>query len=84
MDTCKRWVGRARRTMVLSETRRIGRPDAYSGSAGGPTVRLGECLGLTGGRANDSLETAPRTLVPDPGADGEGNAPHHRLVGSGR
>ena len=29
---------------------------------------LDECLGLTVGRANDLVETAPRTLVPDPGA----------------
>ncbi len=38
---------------------------------------------MTVGRANDSLETAPRTLVPDPGAVGEGNAPHRGLVDPG-
>ena len=36
---------------------------------------LDECLGVTVSRANDLLETAPRTLVPDPGAVAEGNAP---------
>ena len=29
-------------------------------------LRLGECLGVTHGRANDLLETAPRTLVREP------------------
>ena len=42
-------------------------------------LELGECLGVTAGRANGSLETAPRTLVPDPGAVGEEQAPHRRL-----
>jgi hypothetical protein len=38
-------------------------------------LELGKCLGGLHGRANDLLETAPRTLVPDSGAVGEGNAP---------
>gem|GEM_PF-4201540 len=38
-------------------------------------LELGECLGETASRANVLLETAPRTLVPDPGAVGEGNVP---------
>src|SRR5258708_6922266 len=37
LDLCKHG-GRTWRTMVLSETRPEGRPDAFSGSAGGPTV----------------------------------------------
>ena len=37
----------------------------------------------TDGRANASLETAPRTLVPDSGAAGEDNAPYRGLVGPG-
>jgi len=45
---------------------------------------LDECLGVTVSRANDLLETAPRTLVPDPGADAEGNAPHRGPPESGR
>jgi hypothetical protein len=44
-------------------------------------LELGEYLGGTAGRANESLETAPRTRVPDPGAVGEGHAPPPR--GSG-
>ncbi len=37
---------------------------------------LESCLGVTDGRANVSLETGPRTQVPDPEAVGKGNAPH--------
>jgi len=64
------------------EPRSIGdsarsRPDAYSGSARGPAVR--RVPRLTAGRANESLETAPRTLVPDPGACGEVTTPHRRI-----
>lgn len=43
LDGCKRCGSRGRRTMVLSETRRRrwrGRPDAWSGSAGGPRVQI--------------------------------------------
>lgn len=39
-----------------------------------------ECLGVTAGRANAADETASRTLVPDPGAAGENNAPRRHLV----
>lgn len=39
------------------------------------SLRLGKCLGVTVCRAKDSLETAPRTLVPDRGADGRGQRP---------
>jgi len=70
-------LAHARRAMVLSETR--------PREAGLTLVRvlrgglgLGECLGGLRGRANELLETAPRTRVPDPGAAGEGTSPHLR------
>lgn len=60
---------------------RWGRPDAFSGSAGEPTViRVPR---RTVGRANVQLETAPRTSIPDSGAASEGNAPHRSLVDPG-
>jgi len=44
---------------------------------------LGECLGVTVSRANDLVETGPRTLVPDPGAVAEGNVPTAALPNPG-
>jgi hypothetical protein len=44
---------------------------------------LDECLGVTVSRANDSLETAPRTRVPESGAVAEGNAPTAALLDPG-
>ena len=38
-------------------------------------------LGMTAGRANEVNETAPRTLVPDPRATGEGNRPRTADLG---
>jgi len=58
LDSCKQWVAKLR-TMVLSETRPWGRPDAFSGSAGRPMVR--RCLGL--GRAKRFMR-----LLPAPGS----------------
>jgi len=49
--------------MVLSETRHAAGLTLLRVLRGG--LELGECLGLTAGRANGLLETAPRTLVPD-------------------
>ena len=66
---CKRWV-RARRTTVLSETRPAAGLTLLRVLRGG--LELGEDLGVTAGRANDLLEPAPRTLVPDPEGRGEG------------
>jgi hypothetical protein len=42
-------------------------------------LQLGECLGVTVGRANQQYETASRTLVPDSRAVGEESAPHRGL-----
>lgn len=65
MGRCKR-VGRAGRTMVLSETR------LEAGLVLVPVLReglgFGEGLGLTEGRATGHRETSSRTGVPDPGA----------------
>ena len=61
------------RTTVLSETRPGAGLTLLRVLRGG--LALDECLGVTAGRANGPLETAPRTLVPDPGAVGEGNVP---------
>ena len=44
---------------------------------------LGECLGMTEDRADDLVETASRTLVPDLEVDGEWNAPYHGLANPG-
>lgn len=46
-------------------------------------LRLHECLGVTASRANAADETVSRTLVPDPGAAGENNAPRRHLVAPG-
>ncbi len=54
------------RTMVLSETRHVASLTLFLVLRGG--LELGECLGLTAGRANGSVETAPRTVVPEHGA----------------
>lgn len=76
-DACKRW-GRARRTMVLSETRLEAGLMLFRVLREGLWLR--ECLDVTAGRANAANETASRTLVPDPGATGENNAPRRHLV----
>jgi hypothetical protein len=44
---------------------------------------LDECLGVTVSRANDLVETGPRTLVPDPGAVAEGSVPTAGLLNPG-
>jgi hypothetical protein len=67
------------RTMVLSETRPVGRPDAFSGSAGG--LQLGECLGETVGRANYKFETAPAPIVRILESPARGTPPTQRLGG---
>src|SRR5438876_2470318 len=69
---------RARAT-VLSETRYPAGLTLVRVLRGG--LELAKYLGVTAGRANESLETAPRTRVPDPGAVGEGHASHRRLAG---
>jgi len=46
-------------------------------------LRLGECLGMTEGRANDFVETVPHTLVPESRAAGENDGVPHRLVSPG-
>jgi hypothetical protein len=71
MGRCKR-EGRARRTMVLSETRLEAGLMLFRVLREGLWLR--ECLGVTAGRANAVNETVSRTLVPDPGAVGENNA----------
>ena len=81
LDECKRW-GRATRTMVLSETRHAAGLTLLLVPRGG--LELGECLGLTAGRANGQLETAPRTVVPDPESRSEGTSPAPPPRGSGR
>jgi hypothetical protein len=70
------------RTMVLSETRHGAGLRLIRVLRGG--LELGECLGETAGRANGLLETVPHTLVPDPGAVGEGNVPTPLPRRSGR
>ena len=77
---CKRLV-RARRTTVLSETRHAAGLTLLRVLRGG--LELGEYLGLTAGRANGLLETAPRTLVPDPESRSEGAVPAPPPRGSG-
>ncbi len=52
--------------MVLSETRHGAGLTLLRVQRGG--LELGECLGVTAGRANGPVETAPRTIVPDRGA----------------
>ena len=59
-----------------------GRPDASSGSAGGPMVR--RVPRRTCGRANASLETAPRTWGPGLRSRWRGQRPLPRPRGSGR
>jgi hypothetical protein len=59
--------------MVLSETRLKAGLTLLRVLRGG--LGLGECLGETGGRAYDWHETAPRTVVRDPGAAGERPSP---------
>jgi hypothetical protein len=66
------------RTTVLSETRSEAGLWLIRVLRGG--LELGKCLGETAGRANGLLETAPRTLVPDPGAISKENDP--RIVAS--
>ena len=61
------------RTMVLSETRHEAGLRLFRVLRGG--LELIEYLGETVGRANVLLETTPRTLVPDPGAVGQGSDP---------
>jgi hypothetical protein len=61
------------RTMVLSEARPEAGLRLIQVLRGG--LELGEYLGETAGRVNGLLETAPRTLVPDPGAYSKENAP---------
>jgi len=61
------------RTTVLSETRPEAGLRLIQVLRGG--LELDECLGETAGRANGLLETAPRTLVPDPGAYSKENDP---------
>lgn len=79
-DVCKR-EGRARRTMVLSETRPEAGLMLFRVLREGLWLR--ECLGVTAGRANAADETGSRTLAPDPGAAGENNAPRRHLVAPG-
>jgi hypothetical protein len=71
----------ATRTMVLSETRHTAGLTLLPVLRGG--LELDEYLGVTAGRANESLETAPRTVVPDPGAAASERHPHRRLVEPG-
>ena len=66
-------AGRTTRTMVLSETRHTCRPDASSGSTRGPRVMLVPRYDVTG--RNLPHETAPRTVVQEPGSCGEGTSP---------
>ena len=69
---------RARRTMVLSETRLEAGLMLFRVLREGLWLR--ECLGVTAGRANAANETVSRTLAPDPGAAGENNVPRRHLV----
>jgi hypothetical protein len=58
-------LGRAKRTTVLSETRPEGRPNAFSGSAGGPTGRRGPRPDEPpGGTPELRLPPAPRSGTP--------------------
>ena len=59
--TCDKRCGRAGRTMVLSETRSRDRPNAYSGSAGGPMVRRVPRLDCGAGRTDAKAETPERS-----------------------
>ena len=72
LDECKRRV-RAMRTTVPSETRHGAGLTLLLVLRG--DLELGECLGVTAGRADGSVETAPRTVVLDPGAVDEVNSP---------
>jgi len=67
--------------MVLSETRLEAGLMLFRVLREGLWLR--ECLGVTAGRANAAGETVSRTLVPDPGAVGENNAPRRHLVDPG-
>ena len=73
--------GRATRTTVLSETQLTAGLMLFRVLRGG--LEYGKYLGMTADRANNDEETAPRTLVPDPRAVGEGNDPTPRTSGSG-
>jgi len=84
LDVCKHAVARARAANHGS----ISDSAVWAGLTlvrvlrGG--LELGECLGGLRGRANELLETAPRTRVPDPGALGGRTLPHRRPGESGR
>jgi hypothetical protein len=71
-DAGKHW-GPGLQTMVLSETRPEAGLTLLRVLRGG--LGLGECLGGTASRANDLLETAPRTGVRGFGSHWRGDRP---------